>query len=110
MVALGMLGLYKWSPEHEFIFYLLGLAVVAISLGALFRESRYRWGALFLFAVVIVWAFSRFKDLSEFYQVLTFGAPAVVLLVVSWAYSRGRKKKSPKPAPREGAGAASSDG
>lgn len=101
-VLLGILGLFEWSPPDDRVFYLLGLAVASISLGAAFRESRYRWGGLVLFALVLVQAFTRFGNLnSELYQILTFGIPAVVLLVVSWAYSRGRRKAS-KPAPPEG--------
>ena len=66
--------------------------MIAISLGALFRESRYRWGALLLLAVAIVQAFTYVRHLSPTLQVLSFGASAVVLLVVSWAYSRNRQK------------------
>lgn len=93
-LVLGVLGLYEWSSPNDLVFYLLGLAVSAISIGALFRESRYRWGGLALFVLVLVRAFTRFGDLtSEVHQILTFGIPAVVLLVVSWAYSRGRFSK-----------------
>lgn len=89
---MGGLGLYEWSPKSDFLFYLLGLAVVAIILGAVFRESRYRWAALLLFVIILTWAFARFADLSPVYQVLTFGASAIVLMVVSWAYSHSHRK------------------
>ena len=90
---LGAFGLHEWCEPGDLVFYLLGLAVIAISLGAAFRESRYRWGGLALLALALFRAFTRFGELtSELHQILTFGAPAIVLLVVSWAYSRGRRK------------------
>lgn len=87
-MVLGLLGLYRWSPPENLVFYLLIYAVIALILGVLFRESRYRWGALLLFGVVTYRAFTQFQDLTPAYQVLVFGVPGVVLVVVSWAYSR----------------------
>jgi len=113
---LGGLGLYEWSPKSDFLFYLLGLAVVAITLGAVFRESRYRWAALLLFVIILTWAFVRLADLSPVYQVLTFGASAIVLMVVSWAYSRSHRKSNAAHAAAtpadgtDGAGATNSEG
>lgn len=46
-MVLGVLGLWEWSPRYDRIFYSLGLAVIAITLGAVFRESRYRLGPRF---------------------------------------------------------------
>ncbi len=92
MVVFGAVGLYRYASDRTEVFYLLALAVIVLACGALFRESRYRWGAMCLFAVVILGAFRRFRDPTDLQQVLTFAAPAAVLLVVSWAYSRGRRK------------------
>ena len=92
IVCLGVLGFFEWCSKDAFIFYVLGLAVILISFGAVFRESRYRWGALVLFAIIIGRAFLYLRLLSPVYQVLSFGVSAVVLLVVSWAYSHGRQK------------------
>ena len=83
-VVAGVAGLYEWSPEGRTIFYVLGFAVLSMAVGALFRESRYRWGALALFAVVLGQAYLQFNSS------LVFGASALVLLAVSWAYSRRR--------------------
>lgn len=94
---IGLLGLYAWAPGNMVVFYLLALAVVLISLGALFRESRYRWAALVLLVVCLIQAFTHFQHLSQGYQVLTFSAAAVVLLAVSWAYSRIHSKPPAKP-------------
>jgi len=90
-VLIGMVGLYVWSPDQELIFWLLGYSVIAMVLGAVFREPRYRWGALFLFLVVVLRAFMRLDEMTPFYQFLAFAAPAAVLLVVSWAYARSIK-------------------
>lgn len=100
MVAIiGLAGFYMWSPKTLLVFYLLGLAVALIALGALFRESRYRWSALALLAIVTARAFMLLRNLEPIYQVLTFGAAAAVLLVVSWAYSRIRRKPHDAQAP-----------
>jgi hypothetical protein len=97
-LGLGLIGLNEWCEKGLLSYYVLGLAVIAITLGAVFRESRYRWGALFLFAVLLVITFTRFDELADLHQVLTFGIFAVVLLVVSWAYSRsGTKRQGDSP-------------
>ena len=100
-MVLGLLGLYRWSPPENLVFYLLVYAVIALVLGVVFRESRYRWGALLLFGVITYRAFTQFQDLSPAYQVLVFGVPGVVLVIVSWAYSRriNRLKKAAPPGP-----------
>lgn len=87
-MVLGLLGLYRWSSAENLVFYLLAYAVIVLMLGVVFRESRYRWGALLLFGVVTYRAFTQFQDLPPVYQILVFGAPGVVLIIVSWAYSR----------------------
>ncbi len=91
--VLGLMGLYEWSPHDLLILYILGMATAAIALGWVFRESRYRWGAFGLFGFVLLLAFIRFRDLSPFYQFLTFAAPAVVLLVVSWGYTTRQRQR-----------------
>ncbi len=93
LVVLGALGLHQWAPENRYPLYLLSLAVAAILFGALCRERRYRWGALFLFAVVLVRAYVYFQKLPPLYQIATFGALALVLLAVSWGYSRILKRR-----------------
>jgi len=105
LAVLSFIGFYMWSPKNLFVLYLLAVSVVLITLGALFRESRYRWGALALFAIITARAFMLLRNLEPIYQVLTFGAAAVVLLVVSWAYSRMCRK-----APPQDQAAASGDG
>lgn len=87
-MILGLLALYRWSPEPHLDFYLLAYAVIVLVLGVIFRESRYRWGALFLLGFITYRAFTRFQGLSPLYQVLVFAVPGFVLVIVSWAYSR----------------------
>ncbi len=96
LVVLAFIGFYMWSPKNLFVLYLLAVSVALITLGALFRESRYRWGALALFAIITARAFMLLRNLEPIHQVLTFGAAAVVLLIVSWAYSRMWRKATPE--------------
>jgi len=93
-VFIGLAGLYEWSPDRQLIFWLLGYSVIAMALGAVFREPRYRWGALFLFLVVVLRAFMRLDEMTPLYQFLAFAAPGAVLLVVSWAYARNYKRSA----------------
>lgn len=99
LVWMGALGISQWALDKEFLLYLLLLAVALFALGTVFRESRYRWGALVLFAVVIVRAYFYFWSLSPLHQIATFGATAVVLLVVSKGYSvvLQRRRRAAKP-------------
>jgi len=88
VMVLGLLGLYRWSPEEHMVFYLLAYAVFVLILGVVFRESRYRWGALFLLGFITYRSFTRFQELPPLYQVLVFAVSGVVLVIVSWSYSR----------------------
>jgi hypothetical protein len=96
--VLGVLGFYEWSPPHQVMLYLIGLAIVTIVLGALFRESRYRWCAIGLFGLSLLLAFIQFPKLPPLYQFLTFAAAAAALLVVSWAYALSRRRHPPSAA------------
>lgn len=100
-IVLGLLGLYRWGTPENLVFYQLIYAVIVLVLGVAFRESRYRWGALFLLGVVIYRAFAHFQDLPPLYQVLVFGLIGAVLVVISWAYSRRitRMKRAARPDP-----------
>ena len=87
-VILGIAGLSEWSPQDFLTLYLLAVTVIALVLGVLFRESRYRWGGLVLIVVLIVRAFALIRVLSAGQLVLIFGAAAIVLLIVSKIYAR----------------------
>lgn len=92
-IGLGVLGLYVWSPGHVLSLALLVFSVLVILLGVVFREPRYRFGALVLLAGTVFIAFLQFQERSEAINLLTFGAAAGVLLIVSWAYSRGFRQR-----------------
>jgi hypothetical protein len=97
--ALGILGANRYGPAQYRTLYWLALAVAAVVLGAVFRESRYRWIALILFGAAIVRAFAfDLRKLAPLYQFLSFAAMSVPLLIVSWAYSRYRQKELSKAA------------
>ncbi len=105
LVWMGALGLSHWASDNEFLLYLLLLAVALFACGFIFREGRYRWGALFLFGVVMVRTYLYFWQLSPLHQIATFGATAAVLLAVSWGYSvvlrRRRRAAKPRTAEKE---------
>ncbi|HNR32596.1 MAG TPA: hypothetical protein PKI11_17030, partial [Candidatus Hydrogenedentes bacterium] len=97
---IGVSGLHGWTERHLLILGLLALAVAAILLGFFCDESRYRWAALFLFAVTVLRAFTMTRALTPLQQVLVFGAAGLVLLAVSGVYSwvRGRARPEARPA------------
>ena len=89
--VLGLLGLWRWSIAEYVTLYWLGLAVAAMALGVMMRESRYRWAALAIYLVTIVRAYVvDLRTLSPMYQFLSFAALCVPLLVISWGYSHYR--------------------
>ncbi len=89
----GMLGLWEWAPDGQLTFYLLGLAVTCMAIGALFRESRYRWVSLIVYLVAIIRAYySDLDNPSLWIQPLSFAALGIPLLVFSWGYSRHRTR------------------
>lgn len=92
-VVLGLLGLAAWATESSLTRYWFALGLAMIAAGAVFRESRYRWAALTIIAIVIGRAFFfDLWNLPPFYQFLSFAAMAVPLLVISRAYSARRRR------------------
>ncbi|MCH8205313.1 MAG: hypothetical protein IID09_09120 [Candidatus Hydrogenedentes bacterium] len=105
---LGGLGLWEWAPQERLTFFWLGLAVAMMVLGALFRESRYRWASLAVYFVVIVRAYAYdLTNLSPLVQFISFTALCLPLLVMSWAYSQYRIRHLGKLKSRHGGGATS---
>lgn len=91
VAILGVLGLWEWAPEGYLTLYFLGLAVTLMALGAVFRESRYRWVALVVYLIAIGRAYAYdLTNLNPLYQFFSFTALCVPLLLISWAYSRIR--------------------
>ena len=90
----GALGLRLHAAPEYLTLYWLGLAVSIIVMGALSRESRYRWAALILFGASIVRAFAYdLRKLDPLYGFLSFGGLALATLVVTRSYSRYRQKR-----------------
>jgi hypothetical protein len=91
--AFGVLGFGLYAlPEHITIIW-LSLAVVAVLLGVVFRESRYRWAGIALFGVATARAFAfDLLRLSLLYQFISFAALSIPLLIISWGYARYRRR------------------
>ncbi|NIA15153.1 MAG: DUF2339 domain-containing protein [Nitrospiraceae bacterium] len=93
-VALGALGLYRYAPPGRLTLYWILLAVSVLAVGAIFRESRYRWTALLLLAASIVRAFAYdLRRLEPLYAFLSFAGLSLALLAITWAYSHYRRKR-----------------
>lgn len=92
-LATAVMALFEWRSGHELILGLLVAALASMALGFAFRESRYRWGALFVFGVATLRAFLYLGELEPALQVLTFGAAGLALLGVSWGYARWRRRQ-----------------
>ncbi len=92
-VGVGVYAIVTCGPPHYAIAFLLMHGLSALMFGVIFRESRYRWGALLIFAFAIAWGATRFASLSPTYQALAFGLSAVVLLAASWLYAHMRSTK-----------------
>ena len=91
--TLGLLALKEHCEPEYLTFYWLAQAVAGFALGAVFRESRYRWAAMLLLLCTVVRAFQfDLKRLPPVYQFLSFAALAAALLVISWGYSGFRQR------------------
>jgi len=99
--TLGILSLNQWAPDHQLTLFWLAHAVLGMALGVLFRESRYRWAALLIFAVAISRAvLYDLRALPLHYQILSFAALMAVFLAVSRAYLKYREKTASGTRPR----------
>jgi membrane protein implicated in regulation of membrane protease activity/uncharacterized membrane protein len=101
--AFGLLGFTVYmSPEYATPAW-LALAATTVLLGVIFRESRYRWISMALFAASVGRAFAYdLRKLPLEYQFLSFAMLGILLLIISWGYSRYRKKLlQPKKEERE---------
>ena len=90
---LGAVSFHHWATPTYRVVCLLGLAVATLLLGVFFHESRYRWNALLLFVLVSIQGFLLVRELSEWQQLLTFILAALILLIVSWGYSRHHRRR-----------------
>jgi hypothetical protein len=91
--ALGLLGLRLTCDLQYLTLYWLVLGMGAVTLGAVFRESRYRWAAIVVFALAVGRAFQHdFWRLTPLYSFLSFAVLAAALLVVAWVYARYRQR------------------
>ena len=103
--VVGLFGLYQVQDNRFLPLMWGGLAVSGMALGALFRESRYRWAAFVVFGFAIVRAFwHEFHGVDIVYQLLGLG---LLGLIVSWAYSRYRSRSRRRS---EGANKAAGNG
>jgi hypothetical protein len=90
----GVLGLSVWGGRNYLTLYWLAHGLAAMILGAVFRESRYRWAALVVFAIAVVRAFAYdFLRLPLEYKLVSFAVLSIALLIVSWAYSQYRARR-----------------
>ncbi len=92
-VLMGMTGLYVYNREWPLFLHLLAFTFIVFLLGAIFREGRYRWGAIVLIGVVCLLALARFREMPPLYSFVIFAAAAGVLLLISWSYARARRNK-----------------
>ncbi len=91
MAAVGVAALGVWAPPAYLTLCLVAHGFATLFLGAVFREARYRWAALCVFAIAVVRAY-RFDltKLPPLLQIASFAGLTLGLLAVSWAYSRRR--------------------
>lgn len=95
--VLAVVGLHEWAPQRLVTLYWVGLVVLTMALGVLIRESRYRWVAMAMALGAALRAYAYdLTNLSPIYKILSFVALGMLLLIISWGYSRGRGGASTK--------------
>lgn len=91
--GLGVVVFWRYSGPQTLTLYWVVLAVMAVALGALFGESRYRWAAIALFLLAIARAFRYdLGSLPPTYSFISFAVLTGASLTVAWAYSRYRQR------------------
>ena len=89
--ATGLLALLQWAPAEQLTFYWLGLAMGAMVLGVVFRESRYRWvGIALYFGTAIRFGLYDLRNLQPLLRFTILAALVASGLVLAWAYSEFR--------------------
>ena len=87
----GILSLNSWAPENQLTLLWTLLAAGGMGLGAVFKESRYRWASLLILTIALAHAviYDLFR-LPVLSQLPTFAALTVVISLVSRAYLKGQ--------------------
>ena len=94
VVLFGGLGLWHWSDPHRLSLHLLSFGISTLIFGILFSSSRYRIGALLtIFAVCVRLYIYDLSNLAPLLKLIVFGIVTVVILLISWGYSRLRAPK-----------------
>ena len=89
--AIGLLALIQWAPPDQLTFYWLGLAMGAMVLGLVFRESRYRWvGIVLYFSTAVRFGLNDLRNLQPLLRFTILAALVASGLVLAWAYSEFR--------------------
>ncbi len=92
--AIGLLALIQWAPPDQLTFYWLGLAMGAMVLGLVFRESRYRWvGIILYFSTAIRFGLNDLRNLQPLLRFTILAALVASGLVLAWAYSEFRERQ-----------------
>jgi hypothetical protein len=92
-VLLGAVVLRLYSTPDRLTIFWVVLAVCGAALGALFRESRYRWAAIVMFGATIVRAFQYdLRRLPPAYAFVSFAVLTAAALIVTYSYSKYRQR------------------
>ncbi len=108
--AIGLLALFLWAPAEQLTFYWLALAMGAMILGVVFRESRYRWAGIALyFGTAIRFGLHDLRSLQPLLRFTILAALVASGLILAWAYSEFRERQLRKLREEHLAGASSDD-
>lgn len=89
----GVLGFSEYARTEYVTLIWLALAISEVLLGVIFYESRYRWIGIALFGIATGRAFAvDLLRLPPVFQFLSFAALGLLLLIVSWGYTRYRNR------------------
>ena len=90
----GLLALLKWAPPEQLSFYWLALAMAAMVLGLVFRESRYRWAGIVLyFGTAVHFGLYDLRNLQPLLRFTILAALVGSGLILAWAYSEFRERQ-----------------
>jgi hypothetical protein len=94
-VASMLGGIYRAAPTPIITAAWLAAALLLLTVGLVSRAGGYRWGALAVILAAVLRAFMHdITELTPAGRVLSFMMLGIVLLFVSWLYSRTRHNGS----------------
>jgi hypothetical protein len=91
--ALGMFALTEWADEKYLTLCWLAYGMALVIMGLACREARYRWAAVLILGVAVLWAlFYDTAGMAWLYQLIGLAGLSATLLIIQRIHKRQRNR------------------